>query len=143
MCVCVCVCARARACACACLCMCMYWGIWLISGIKLATLLFETSGAAGKTMLDLTRRVRKQYRAYILDHDDPKAEQVFHSTWMNRISTSLQIGTANMIHNIAMGRRTLYRKTGEGLSYIPCRVQAGQRILNRGNMMTTVGCVSC
>ena len=69
-------------------------------------LLFETFGAAGKTMLDLTRRVRKQYRAYILDHDDPKAEQVFHSTWMNRISTSLQIGTANMIHNIAMGRRT-------------------------------------
>ena len=73
---------------------------------KMLPLLFETFGAAGKTMLDLTRRVRKQYRAYVLDHDDPKAEQVFHSTWMNRISTSLQIGTANMIHNIAMGRRT-------------------------------------
>ena len=93
---------------------------------KMLPLLFDTFGAAGKTMLDLTRRVRKQYRAYILDHDDTKAEQVFHSTWMNRISTSLQIGTANMIHNIAMGSRTLYRKTGERLSYhAECRQASG------------------
>ena len=75
-------------------------------GIRMMPLLFEVFGAAGKTMLELTRRVRNQYRAYVLPFDDRKDLQIFQSTWMNRLSTRLQIGTANMIFQISAGQRT-------------------------------------
>ena len=56
-------------------------------------------------------RVRNQYRAYVLyiyhlPFDDRKDLQIFQSTWMNRLSTRLQIGTANMIFQISAGQRT-------------------------------------
>ena len=74
---------------------------------------FETYGAAGKmtqTPMDLARH---QFSSNILQCEDKSAEQIFYSTWAQRISTALQVGNAVMIYNIPRGISVKSRLTGD------------------------------
>ena len=49
----------------------------------------------------------------VLPCEDKSSEQIFYADWVYRISTALQHGTAQMIHNIAHGNTTKSRRTGD------------------------------
>ena len=57
--------------------------------------------------------VRNHHRAYILPFDDRYETAIFQKNWIHRISTSLQFGTARMIHNIPLGNRAKTRISKE------------------------------
>ena len=71
--------------------------------IPVKPLVFETFGAAGPTMLELTRQTRRHFSAQRLDLDDPSAEAFFHSTWAYHISATVMRGTAYIIYNVPRG----------------------------------------
>ena len=78
---------------------------------------FESpSGAAGKAMKKLIASVLNHHRTFILPFDDKEESTIFQKTWMHRISTCLQIGTANMLYNIPSGRSTFSRISKESYS---------------------------
>ena len=60
-------------------------------------------------MLRLIESVRNHHGAYILPSDDRYETAIFQKIWIHRISTSLQFGTARMIHNIPLGNRAKTR----------------------------------
>ena len=77
-------------------------------------LVFEApTGAAGKAMLQLIKSIHNHHRAYVLPFDDRHETAVFQKNWTHRISTSIQLGTANMIHNIPLGNRAYARISKE------------------------------
>ena len=82
--------------------------------IRMIPLVFEApTGAAGKAMLQLIKSVHNHHRAYVLSFDDRHETAVFQKNWTHRISTSIQLGTANMIHNIPLGNRAYARISKE------------------------------
>lgn len=82
--------------------------------IRMIPLVFEAqTGTAGKEMLQLMKGVRNHHRAYILPFDDRYEAAIFQKNWIHRISTSLQFGTARMIHNIPLGNRAKTRISKE------------------------------
>lgn len=77
-------------------------------------IVFEApTGAAGKAMLHLMQSVKNHHRAYVFPFDDRHETAVFQTNWMHRISTSVQLGTANMIHQIPLGNRAYARISKE------------------------------
>ena len=50
---------------------------------------FETYGSAGKMTQELMDLARHQFSSNILQCEDKSAEQIFYSTWAQRISTAL------------------------------------------------------
>ena len=76
-------------------------------------MVFETYGSAGKMTQELMDLARHQYSSNILQCEDKSAEQIFYSTWAQRISTALQIGNAVMIYNIPRGISVKSRLTGD------------------------------
>ena len=51
--------------------------------------------------------------------EDKSSEQIFYSTWSQRIATALQIGNAIMIHNIPRGISVKSRATGDRVTDEP------------------------
>ena len=85
--------------------------------IQMIPIVFESpSGAAGKAMKKLIASVLNHHRTFILPFDDKEESTIFQRTWMHRISTCLQIGTANMIYNIPSGRSTASRISKDSYS---------------------------
>ena len=80
---------------------------------------FETYGAAGKLTRSLMDLARHQYSNNILQCEDKSSEQIFYSTWSQRIATALQIGNAIMIHNIPRGISVKSRATGDRVTDEP------------------------
>ena len=80
---------------------------------------FETYGAAGKLTRSLMDLTRHQYSNNILQCEDKSSEQIFYSTWSQRIATALQIGNATMIHNIPRGISVKSRATGDRITDDP------------------------
>ena len=76
-------------------------------------MVFETYGSAGKMTQELMDLARHQFSNNILQCEDKSAEQIFYSTWAQRISTALQIGNAVMIYNIPRGISVKSRLTGD------------------------------
>ena len=72
---------------------------------------------------------RHQFGSLVLPCEDRSGEQTFYAAWVHRVSSALQRGTAEMIHNIAEGNRTTSRRTkdvevepgGEQDAVIPAR----------------------
>ena len=62
---------------------------------------------------------RHQYSNNILQCEDKSSEQIFYSTWSQRIATALQIGNAIMIHNIPRGISVKSRATGDRVTDEP------------------------
>ena len=82
--------------------------------IRMIPLVFEApTGAAGKAMLQLIKSLHNQHRAYVLPFDDRHETAIFQKNWTHRISTSIQLGTANMLHNIRLGNRAYARISQE------------------------------
>ena len=61
-------------------------------------------------LMDLARH---QFSSNVLQCEDKSAEQIFYSTWAQRISTALQVGNAVMIYNIPRGISVKSRLTGD------------------------------
>ena len=80
---------------------------------------FETYGAAGKLTRSLMDLTRHQYSNNILQCEDKSSEQIFYSTWSQRIATALQIGNATMIYNIPRGISAKSRATGDRITDEP------------------------
>ena len=74
---------------------------------------FETYGSAGKLTQEPMDLARHQFSSNILQCEDKSAEQIFYSTWAQRISTALQVGNAVMIYNIPRGISIKSRLTGD------------------------------
>ena len=74
---------------------------------------FETYGSAGKLTQEIMDLARHQFSSNILQCEDKSAEQIFYSTWAQRISTALQVGNAVMIYNIPRGISVKSRLTGD------------------------------
>ena len=69
--------------------------------IRCDPLVFEApAGAAGRTMIALAGRISNHHRAFVLPRDIRKETSIFQATWINRISTAVQLGTANMVYHI-------------------------------------------
>ena len=85
--------------------------------IKMAPLAFEApAGAAGREMTRLVAKVHSHHRAFVLPRDDRKETSIFQATWIHRISTAVQLGTANMVYNISRMSRTKGRLCKEQYS---------------------------
>ena len=68
--------------------------------IRCDPLVFEApAGAAGRTMIALAGRISNHHRAFVLPRDIRKETSSFQATWINRISTAVQLGTANMVYH--------------------------------------------
>ena len=80
---------------------------------------FETYGAAGRLTRSLMDLARHQYSNNILQCEDKSSEQIFYSTWSQRIATALQIGNAIMIHNIPRGISAKSRAAGDRVTDEP------------------------
>ena len=79
----------------------------LATYIRCDPLVFEApAGAAGRTMIALAGRISNHHRAFVLPRDIRKDTSIFQATWINRISTAVQLGTANMIYHISRMSRT-------------------------------------
>ena len=73
----------------------------------------ETHGAAGPEACKLMAATKHQFGHVVLPREDQSSEAIFFAAWAYRVSTALQIGTAEMIHNIALGNTTKSRRTGD------------------------------
>ena len=79
--------------------------------LKVIPLIWETHGAAGTQTQQLISNLQTQYREEVLPDRDQSASSVFNSAWGFSISTKLQIGNAEMIHNIVVGNRAYNSQT--------------------------------
>ena len=57
-------------------------------------------------MIALAGRISNHHRAPVLPRDIRKETSIFQATWINRISTAAQLGTANMVYHISRMSRT-------------------------------------
>ena len=71
----------------------------------------EAHGAAGPEACRLMAMIKHQFGQLVLPCEDKSSEQTFYSAWAFRISSALQRGTAQMIHNITLGNTVKSRRT--------------------------------
>ena len=76
-------------------------------------IVFETYGAAGPTTLEHMSLIRHQYGNVVLPCEDRSSESIFHSKWAYELSTALQLGNAEAIHNIPRHIRSQVRAPGD------------------------------
>ena len=57
--------------------------------------------------------MRHQFGHLVLPVEDNSSTQIVFSTWTHQVSTALQLGNANMIHNIPLGNRCKSRLQGD------------------------------
>ena len=68
-------------------------------------LAIETMGTAGIELQELSRVLKRSFETTILPKDDSSAASDFNSTWVYRLSTTIQRGTADIIYNVAQSTR--------------------------------------
>ena len=92
-------------------------------------IVFETYGAAGPTTLEHMSLTRHQYGNVVLPCEDRSSESIFHSKWAYGLSTALQLGNAEAIHNIPRAVRIHARPLGDvGTDLPPPQSEAAARI---------------
>ena len=62
---------------------------------------------------------RHQYGNVVLPCEDRSSESIFHSKWAYELSTALQLGNAEAIHNIPRAVRTHARPLGDVETDLP------------------------
>ena len=60
-------------------------------------LAIETLGAAGEELQELGKTLKRSFETIVLPVDDCYAAADFHNTWVYRLSTTVQRGTAEII----------------------------------------------
>ena len=68
-------------------------------------LAIETLGTAGEELQELGKTLKRSFETTVLPVDDCSAAADFHNTWVYRLSTTVQRGTAEIIYNVVQGNR--------------------------------------
>jgi len=76
-------------------------------------IVFESHGAAAPATIEHMALMRHHFGHLVLPVEDNSSTQIFFSTWTHQVSTALQLGNANMIHNIPLGNRCKSRLQGD------------------------------
>jgi len=73
--------------------------------IEMVPLAIETMGATGEEMQELSKVLKRSFETAILPKDDSSAAADFNNTWVYRLSTTVQRGTADIIYNVTQNNR--------------------------------------
>jgi len=72
---------------------------------EMIPLAIETLGTAGEELQELGKALKRSFETTVLPIDDCSAAADFHNTWVYRLSTTVQRGTAEIIYNVVQGNR--------------------------------------
>jgi hypothetical protein len=72
---------------------------------EMIPLAIETLGTAGEELQESGKALKRSFETIVLPVDECSAAADFHNTWVYRLSTKVQRGTAGMIYNVVQGNR--------------------------------------
>ena len=72
---------------------------------EMIPLAIETLGTAGGELQELGKALKRSFETTVLPIYDCSAAADFHNTWVYRLSTTVQRGTAEIIYNVVQGNR--------------------------------------
>jgi hypothetical protein len=73
--------------------------------VELISLALEVTGAVGREVKELGRDLKHAYKTKVLPISDASAAAAFNDTWVYRISTTLQRGTAEIVYGVTQGEK--------------------------------------
>ena len=74
-------------------------------GTEMILLAIETLGTAWEELQELGKALKRSFETTVLPVDYCSAAADFHNTWVYRLSTTIQRGTAEIKYNVVQGNR--------------------------------------